>query len=184
MPANTFGSFEDSIEQGISQVTQQAKQQAATTFQTVATQTTGSTFATSSAHPASADSVTQAEVKPVTDQFNETASNSQQNQAQNPQDDAKSLQEKKQLEERDYVDREKKLKDTRQRLQQLHNQVYYDPTFNRRKKEPTIQEKLEQEEQVKQQKQMVELEERKKKEPSLALHQAQTRAEINRGASG
>jgi len=184
MPANVIGSFEDSIEQGISQVTQQAKQQVATTIQTAATQTTGSTFATSPVHPAPRDGAAQVEAKPVTDQFNETTSNSQQNQTQNPHDDAKAQQEKKQLEERDHIDREKKLKDARQRLQQLHNQVYYDPTFNRRKKEPTVQEKLEQEEQVKQQKQMAELEEKKKKEPSIALHQAQTRAEINRGASG
>lgn len=183
MPANVLGSFEDSIEKGISQVSQQAKQQAATTIQTAATQTTGSTFV-SPTHQAPADGAMPSETKPQTDQFNETATNIQQNQTQNPQDDAKAQLEKKQLEERDQIERDKKLKDARLRLQQLHKQVYYDPTFNRRKKDQSIQEKLEQEEQEKQQKQMADLEEKKKKEPPIALRQAQTRAEINRGASG
>ncbi len=183
MPNNPLGSFEDSFEQGISNVTQQAKAQAAATAKAVATQTTGNTFTT--AVPPVSDKLSQTgEVKTVTDQFNETSTNTQQNQTQNPQDDAKAQVAKKQLEERDQVEREKKLKDARQRLQQLHKQVYYDPTFNRRKKEQSVQEKLEQEEQEKQQKQMLELEEKKKKDQPIALRQAQTRAEINRGASG
>lgn len=184
MPANVLGSFEDSIEKGISQVSQQAKQQAATTIQTAATQTTGSTFVSPTIHQTPADGAMPSETKPQTDQFNETATNAQQNQTQNPQDDAKAQMEKKQLEEKDRLERDKKLKDARARLQQLHKQVYYDPTFNRRKKEQSVQEKLEQEDKEKQQKQLADLEEKKKKEPPIALHQAQTRAEINRGASG
>jgi len=180
---NVIGSFEDSIEQGISLVSQQAKAQVASTVKTAATQTTGNTFVTQSS-PQSDNLSQSLDTQGSTDQFNETGTQASQNKTQNLQDNAKALQEKKQLEQEDQVDREKKLKDTRQKLQQLHNQVYYDPTFKNRKKEQTVQDKIEREDQEKEQKQMVDFEEKKKKEPPIALHQAQTRAEINRGASG
>jgi hypothetical protein len=184
MPANNvIGSFEDSIEQGISQVSQHAKAQVASTAQSVATQTTGNTLVASTPPPTD-NLPTPTDVQAVTDQFNETASQGAQKQTQDPQDVAKAQKEKEELERRDMYDRDKKLKDARQRLLQLHNQVYYDPTFNRKQKEPTVQEKLEQEEAQKQQKQMADLEEKKKKEPPIALRQAQTKAEMNRGASG
>ncbi|CAN5136780.1 hypothetical protein BH09PAT1_BH09PAT1_3450 [soil metagenome] len=182
MPANNiFGSFEDAFEQGVSTV----KQQTTATVQSVATQTTGSTMGIgdSTSAPAVAGAGT-GEAKPLADQFNETATNNQQNQTQNPQDDVAAQQNIQQLEAKDQQEKQVKLVETRKKLQQLHNQVYYDPTFNHRKKEPTVEERLAKEDQEKQQVQMEKIEEQKKKDAPIALHQAQTRAEINRGASG
>lgn len=180
MPAHVFGSFEDAFEQGVSQVKQTVKHQTTSTVQSVATQTTGSNLGIGTDTTAALPD----ENKSITDQFNETATNPQQNQSQNPQDDASSQQTVQQLEAKEQQERQIKLADARKRLQQLHNQVYYDPTFNRRKREQTVQEKIQEEDNEKQQKQMEKLEEQKKKEPPIALRQAQTRAEMNRGASG
>src|SRR5438270_533923 len=104
MPANNiFGSFEDTFEQGISQVKQSVKQQTTLVAQSVATQTRGSTMgigdSAASAQAAAGTGV--GEAKALTDQFNETATNNQQNQNQNPQDDATSLQATQQLEAKD-----------------------------------------------------------------------------------
>jgi len=175
MPANVFGSFEDAFEQGVSSVKQtvttQVKQTASNAASQLGVQVNDSTqlgqVDTSAA---------------LTDQFNETSSSNQQQNKQDPllQQQAAT----KQLEAKDLQERQKKLAEARQRLQQLHKQTYYDPTFNRRQKEPTVQERLEQQEQIEEQKKMEDIQEAKKKEVPVALKQAQTRAEINRGASG
>lgn len=174
MPTNPFGSFEDAFEQGVSTVKQQIKQQASTTAKSTASQVTGTTIVNDSAKVGNVDAT-----KPLQDQFNETATNQQ----QNPQDPAQQ-QAMQQLEAKDLQERQKKLAEARQRLMQLHKQTYYDPTFNRKRQVPTVQERLEQEKQVEEQKKMEDLEEKKKKETPVALRQAQNKAEIYRGASG
>ncbi|MDP3987798.1 MAG: hypothetical protein Q8P80_01500 [Candidatus Levybacteria bacterium] len=69
--------------------------------------------------------------------------------------------------------------------QQLHKEDYYNPTFNRLKKEE--QENVEEEKkQEEEQKKMGELHEKKKKdkEEEAVLHRKQTTVETNRGVSG
>ena len=67
--------------------------------------------------------------------------------------------------------------------QELHQQVYYQPTFNRPKpKDEPVTEKLENQKQQ----EMMELQEKEKKKPqkNLALDIAQKSTEVHRGASG
>lgn len=186
MPNNPFGSFEDAFEQGISQVKQSVKQQVVASAQNVATQTTGSNLgigsdATGGAQPPSPDGG-----KALTDQFNETAAGTQQQNSQS-QDPQMSPTDLAQIDQKSQEDQQKKLEEARKKLQahqQQHKTTYFDPTFNRPRQEPTVQEKLEQEKQEEEQKKMVELEEKKKKDEPIALSRAKRTAEMNRGASG
>lgn len=172
MANNPFGSsFEDTFEQGISQVKQQTKQQVTTTAQAIGTQI--------GVQP-TVDQGGQIDSKQgVTDQFNETGTSTT-----DPQQQQLQIQ---QAEAKDQAERQEKLADTRQKLQQhqaLHKKTYYDPTFVNRPKEPSVQERLQQEEQEEEQKKMEELQEEKKKEMPVALQRAKTGIEMNRGASG
>lgn len=166
MANNPFSaSFEDALEQGVSQ----AKQQVSTTAKSVQSQVG---VQPSSDQGAVLDS-SQGEVDP----FNETATK------QNPQDPQKQAQ-MQQAKAKDQEDRQKKLVETRQKLQQLHKTTYFDLTFNPQREEPSLQERLEKEDQEKEQKKMEELHEEQKKETPVALQQAMNRTEIHRGASG
>lgn len=176
MASNVFGSFEDALEQGVSTV----KQQVSTTTKSVVAQTTGST-------PAPSPTGGQADLSALTDKFNETATQQpQQSQVQGDDPVAQAAQ-LQQMGAKSQQEQEKKLVEARKELkqhQEQHTTTYFDPTFNKPHREPTVQERLQQEEQVAEQKKMADLEEQQKKAPPLALKQAQTRAEINRGASG
>lgn len=173
MATNAFSNtFEQVFEQGVSTVKQQVTQQAKQTTQAVA-----SNLGIKSGDP-TAHTATDAAAQ-LQDQFNETSGNA------GAQDDpAKQALATKQLEAKDEQERQIKLADARKRLNQLHNQVYYDPTFNHRRREETVQEKIEQEDQLAQQKKMMELEEKKKKDEPIALARAKRTAEMNRGVSG
>lgn len=170
MANNAFSNaFEDAFEQGVSTTKQQVVQQVKQAPQSVASQLGIST----------GDPQTQvADVAAQHDQFNETATK----QAQTDPAVVKAA--NNQLVAKDSQDRQQKLADTRKKLNQLHKQMYYDPTFNRPTQEPTVQDRLQQEEQVEQQKKMVELEEKKKKDEPIALARAKRTAEMNRGVSG
>lgn len=185
MASNVFGSFEDALEQGVSTVKQQVKQQASTTVKSATSQVTGSTPTPSSATPGAQGG--QADIKALTDQFNETATKQpQQSQTQGDDLVAQAAQ-IQQMGAKSQEEQQQKLLETRKELklhQDQHTTTYFDPTFNKRHREPTVQERLQQEEQVVEQKKMADLEEQKKKAPPIALRQAQTRAEINRGSSG
>ncbi len=170
MPNNPFSaSFEDALEQGVSTAKQQVKQQVVTTAQSVQTQ---------AGMQPSADQTTALDISSgLQDQFNETGMN------QNFQDPQQQVQ-MQQAHAKDQEDRQKKLVETRQKLQQLHKTTYFDPTFNPQRKELSLQERLEREEQEKEQKKIEELQEEKKKEAPVALQQAMNRTEIHRGTSG
>lgn len=187
MPTNPFGSFEDVFEQGVSSAKQAVTNQVAQTVKTTSSQlgvsqTNPSSVSATSGSDTSATPPPE-KVNQPDDLMNETgAAKNQQAQAQKPQDDSSAM--TPEMKEKEQVERKKKLAQTRQRLQQLHNQVYYDPTFNRRKKEPTVQERLEQEKQKDEQKKMADIQEQKKKDEPIALSRAKRGTEMNRGVSG
>lgn len=182
MASNQFGSFEDAFEQGVSTVKQQVKQQTSTTVQSAASQVTGS-----APTPTPGTHGGQADIKALTDQFNETATKQpQQSQTQGDDPVAQAAQ-IQQLDVKSQEEQKKKLVEARKQLkqhQEQHTTTYFDPTFNKHHPIPSVQERLEQEQQQEEQKKMADLEEQKKKAPPIAVKQAQTRAEINRGASG
>lgn len=169
--------FEKAWEQGVHSVKQAISDQVNKTTQAAASQL-GVTVRSDSSHPTQVDAS-----KALTDQFNETGPR-QQHQQNPQQSDAATQQAMQALEAKDLEERQKKLAETRQRLQQLHKQTYYDPTFHRRQQEPTVQEKLEQEKQEEEQKKMEKLEKEKEKEVPIALKKAQTKTEMYRGVSG
>jgi len=189
MATNQFGSFEDVFEQGVSSAKQAVTSQVAQTVKATSSQLG---VAAPVVNPAPAASDTSASLlggpPPETistgdDPMNETGTaKNQQAQAQKPHDDSSAM--TPEMKEKEQVERKQKLAQTRQRLQQLHNQVYYDPTFNRRKKEPSTQERLEQEKQQDEQKKMEDIQEKKKKDEPIALSRAKRGTEMNRGASG
>jgi hypothetical protein len=171
MANNPFGSFEDAFEQGVSQVKQTAQQQVKSTTQSVQTQF-GVQPSTDQAGKTDA-------VAGLSDQFNETGNN-QQNQQQDPQQQLAT----QQMEVQQQQEKQQKLAETRQQLMKLHKTTYFDPTFNTRPKEPTVQERLEKEDQERQAKKMEELHEEQKKAEPVALGRAKRTIEMNRGASG
>lgn len=189
MATSQFGSFEDVFEQGVSSAKQAVAGQVTQTVKTASSQLG---VAAPVANPASAASDTSASplggpppeiVSTGDDPMNEIgAAKNQHAQAQKPQDDPSLM--TPEMKEKEQVERKQKLVQTRQRLQQLHNQVYYDPTFNRRRREPTTQERLEQEKQKDEQKKMEDIQEQKKKDEPIALNRAKRGTEMNRGASG
>jgi len=189
MATSQFGSFEDVFEQGASSAKQAVASQVASTAKTVSSQMG---VAAPVVKPTPAMSDTSASplgtpppeiVSSQDDPVNETGTTkTQQATAPKPHDDPSAM--TPEMKEKEQVERKQKLAQTRQRLQQLHNQVYYDPTFNRRKKEPSTQERLEQEKQQDEQKKMQDIQEQKKKDEPIALSRAKRGTEMNRGASG
>ncbi len=173
MPKNPFAtSFEEAFEQGASSI----KQQLTNTAKQFAQSTTSQLGVSPSPESTTQKSDTSAN---LSDHFNETM---QQNSSQSQQD-PQSLGDIQQLEIKDQEERQKKLAQTRAHLEQ-HKKTYFDPTFNQRKREPSVQERLEEEQKQEEAKKMEELQEEKKKELPLALKQATTKAEIHRGVSG
>lgn len=184
MPQNPFANtLESALEQGVSTAKQTVGNQVQKTGQSVVTQVTGQT---STPSDTTGKSDAQPHEAPQTaDQFNETgdAKQAQQNQ-QNPQVDPVQA---AQVEQQKEQENQEKLAETRKKLQahqQRHDAVYFDPTFNKRPQEQSVQDKLQQEEQQEEQKKMADLEEKKKKDEPIALQRAKTSAESNRGASG
>ena len=137
MSNNPFGSsFEDALEQGISQVKQQ-------------TQTAAKSVQSQMGVPPAADKGGIDTANGLTDQFNETAS---QTPSQDPAQQQALMQ---QAEAKDQRERQEKLEETRKKLQEhqsLHKKTYYDPTFVNRPKELSVQERLAQEEQKEEEK--------------------------------
>lgn len=185
MASNQFGSFEDVFEQGVSSAKQAVASQVTSTVKAASSQL-GVTAPVVNPAPTASD--TSAGPPPETvsvpdDPMNETGTAKNQQAAMSKQQDDPSAM-TPEMKEKEQVERKQKLAQTRQRLQQLHNQVYYDPTFNRRKKEPDTQERLEQEKQKDEQKKMQDIQEQKKKDEPIALSRAKRGTEMNRGASG
>lgn len=186
MANNPFGSFEDTFEQGISQVTNQVKKQVSDTAKSTSTQVTGATSSDSS--HASLNDATAVNTAPASDQFNET--NTKQQDPTDPaahQPPALDPVQMASLEASSAHEQQKKLEETRAQLKahnEQHKVVYFDPTFNPPKKEQPVAEKLEQEKQEEDQRRMQQLEEQKKKDEPIALSRAKRTTEMNRGASG
>ncbi len=186
MANNPFGSFEDTFEQGISQVTNQVKKQVSDTASTATAQVTSTTLSDTS-HASFAD-VSALNIVPTSDQFNET--NTQQQDPIGPaahQSPALDPAQMASLEANSAHEQQAKLEQTRAQLKahkEQHKVVYFDPTFNPPKKEQPVADRLEQEKQEEDQKKMQQIEEQKKKDEPIALSRAKRTTEMNRGASG
>jgi Trm5-related predicted tRNA methylase len=171
MPKNPLtSSFEETFEQGVSSAKQHLTNTAKQITQSVASQLGVSPDSTTQKSDTSTN---------LSDHFNEAM---QQNTAQSQQD-SQSMLDIQQMESKDQEERQKKLAQTRAHLEQ-HKKTYFDPTFNQRKREPSVQERLEEEQKQEEAKKIEELQEEKKKELPLSLEQAMTKAEIHRGVSG
>lgn len=177
MANNPFGSFEDTFEQGVSQVTNQVKKQVSDTAKSANSQVTGQQLSdTAIGADVSANKL------PVNDQ------SIKQDPVQAAGDDpAVSDQQLAQMNVASQQEQQQKLIETRNKLKahkDQHNTTYFDPTFNPPKKEQPLAEKLEQEKAQEEQKKMQELEEQKKKDEPIALARAKRTTEMNRGSSG
>jgi len=186
MANNPLGSFEDTFEQGISQVTNQVKKQVSDSANTATAQVVGTT-------PSDASNVSTADVSalnivPTSDQFSET--NTQQQDPFDPAAHQPPVLDQVQmasLEANSAHEQQAKLEQTRAQLKahkEQHRVVYFDPTFNPPRKEQPVAEKLQQEKQEEDQRKMQQLEEQKKKDEPIALSRAKRTTEMNRGASG
>lgn len=170
-----LSSFEDALEQGVSQVKQGVTQQISDTGKAVVSQVTG---ATPSSTPSSTDqqqALQPAPMEAVQDQFNENGTQQQGQQTQDPQISQKAVTE---LGQEKQVEAQKQLAQTRKIL---HDE-YFQKTFNRKTQEPTVQERLEREKQEEEKKKMEDLQEKEKKAPPIALQREQTRAETKHGS--
>lgn len=180
MAQNPFGSFEDALEQGISNVKSATGNQVKTTLQAASSQITGQTQKSASGQPgdghqspAHADSSGQ-------DSMHESTPGAQNpSQTHTSTDPLMNPNQFAQLNAQKEAEQKQKLEAARR---QFHAEYFKRLTTP--SQEPSKRDKLDQEEQEEKQKKMAEIEEQKKKDEPIALSRAKRGTEMNRGASG